>query len=237
MHQDVKAGARIAASVMILFGCAAAGAQQADLQTSATGPSAQAQVRFKMERPGLAVPTYSLEVNEDGSTRYEADEAFSGTYPPQPSFHHVDRQFTLTKATTARIFSTARALDRFTIQCESSAKNIADTGRKTLAYTGAGGDGSCAYNYSQNKQLVALTDLFEAIATTLDMGRKLDFDHRFDRLGLDAAMASLAEEVKAGRAVELGTISATLKSIANDSDLLERVRLRAEKLLESASGS
>ena len=82
--------------------------------------------------------------------------------------------------------------------------------------------------------MVALTEMFQAISLTLDMGRKLDFDHRFDRLGLDATMASLTDMVDAGRAMELGTIASTLKSIARDSDVLERVRLRAERLLKQA---
>ena len=44
--------------------------------------------------------------------------------------------------------------------------------------------------------MVALTEMFQAISLTLDMGRKLDFDHRFDRLGLDATMASLTDMVE-----------------------------------------
>ncbi len=39
----------------------------------------------------------------------------------------------------------------FNIECASKAKNIADTGKKTLSYTGADGSGSCTYNYSDNK--------------------------------------------------------------------------------------
>jgi hypothetical protein len=175
-------------------------------------------------------------VNEDGSGRYEAEQIFpaqpGGITPPEAQ--HIDRKIILSLTTTLRIFATARELNRFNMTCASSAKNIADTGAKTLRYTGEGGDGACGYNYSQDKRVVALTDLFQAIAETLDIGRKLEFDHRFDRLGLDATMATLVEEVEAGRAAELGTIYTTLKSIAQDSELLERVRLRAAKLLRQA---
>ncbi len=58
-------------------------------------------------------------------------------------------------------------------------------GRKTLRYSGPDGEGSCVYNFSENKNVVELTDLFQGIVRTLEVGRKLDFDHRFDRLGLD----------------------------------------------------
>ncbi len=82
--------------------------------------------------------------------------------------------------------------------------------------------------------MVSLTETFQAIAETLDLGRKLDFEHRFDRLGLDATMAKLAEDVDSGSAKEVVTIAATLRSIARDSEVLDRVRLRAARLLKLA---
>jgi hypothetical protein len=207
-------------------------------EAAAADSRALAQVSFAFERPGLAVPRFTLTVKEDGTGRYEAEEmlpASAGSSGSEaPATQHVDRTVRLTAATAARIFAAARALDRFNVTCESPAKNIADTGKKTLQYTGAGGDGSCVYNYSQDKRVVWLTDTFQAIALTLDLGRRLEFEHRFDRLGLDQTMAKLAEQVDAGRAMEVAAIAATLKSIARDSEVLERVRLRAERLLKQA---
>ena len=93
------------------------------------------------------------------------------------------------------------------------------------------GEGSCTYNYSESKNVTLLTEMFQGIAETMDEGRRLDQLHRYDRLGLDAAMATLAEQVAAGRALELSTIQATLRSIAGDSEVMERVRSRANTLL------
>ncbi len=76
--------------------------------------------------------------------------------------------------------------------------------------------------------------MFLAIAFTMDEGRRLDFLHRYDRLGLDAEMITLAHEVDEGRAMELGTIAPTLDAIAGDTALMQRVRLRAAKLLEQS---
>jgi hypothetical protein len=195
-----------------------------------------AQVSFQFERQGLAVPKFTFTVDATGSANYEAEEitAARGDMEgvPQPA-QHIVRTVTLTKATTERIFSTAQELDRFNVVCASKMKNIADTGTKTLRYTGEGGDGSCTYNYSENKRVTQLTDLFLAIAVTLDAGRRLDFQHRFDRLGLDATMASLAEEVDSGRAAEVGTIAPTLRSLAGDLAVLQRVRERAARLLQT----
>ena len=114
-------------------------------------------------------------------------------------------------------------------------KNIADTGTKTLTYTGADATGSCTYNYTENKDVQALTDIFQALAETMDIGRQLDHLHRYDRLGLDEAMTSLAQEVASGRALEVGTIAPSLNSIAADGQVMERVRTKAKTLLAQVS--
>jgi hypothetical protein len=124
-----------------------------------------------------------------------------------------------------------KKLDRFNVQCASKAKNIADTGTKTLSYSAPDGSGSCTYNYSENKDVQSLTEIFEGMAETMDEGRQLDHLHRYDRLGLDSAMTFLAEEVTAGHALEVGTIAASLRSIAEDADVMQRVRARARTLL------
>jgi hypothetical protein len=147
---------------------------------------------------------------------------------------HINRTLMVSPATTAKIFKTARELNDFNIECASKLKNIADTGKKTLSYTGADGHGSCVYNFSENKSVTTLTETFQAIAYTMDEGRRLEFLHRYDRLGLDAEMITLSEEVDAGRALELGAISETLTALAEDMAVLQRVRLRAAKMLDQA---
>ena len=207
--------------------------------SSTTDPPAvlQGQVDFQFERVGLPVPRYTIEVREDGTGRYQADEAStapSGSSAAVQYGKHIDRPITLSPATVTKIFKLARSLDRFDIACDSKAKNIANTGKKTLTYAGPDGRGSCVYNYSENKSVSALTDMFFAIAFTLDEGRRMEFLHRYDRLGLDAEISSLAQEEKEGRALELGTIAPTLSAIENDTALIQRVRLQAARLLEQS---
>ncbi len=200
--------------------------------------AAQPVVSFQFDRPGLPVPKFTIKVQENGSGSYEADVVpgvgGSGVEGAVVASQHVNRPISLSSATVAEVFKAARTLDHFNIACDSKAKNIANTGAKTLSYSGADGHGSCTYNYSENKDVTALTNTFLAIAFTLDEGRRLDFLHRFDRLGLDAEMNALADQVKSGGALELGTIAPTLRSIAGDEMVMERVRLRAAKLLERA---
>jgi hypothetical protein len=228
---------RIATSLFVILAIRAAQAQQTVASAPESSRTTGAEVSFEFERPGLPVPKFSLQVGEDGSAHYVADEILtqrrSADYGPSAP-QRIDRQAMISRSTTTQIFAAARELNYFNTACASKAKNIADTGKKTLRYTGDGSSGTCTYNFSQEKRVAMLTDLFLGIAHTLDVGRKLEFDHRFDRLGLDADTAALVDDVAAGRAVELATIAPTLKSIASDSEVLERVRARAIKLLQQA---
>jgi hypothetical protein len=227
------------AVVSALFGCAlalcvCASAQSADPSVPGSTKSA-AEVSFQFDRKGLPVPQFTLRIREDGTGRYEADQ---GEIPATPNSmrgqaaQHIDRPINLTSATVTKIFKGARSLNHFNIECASKLKNIADTGKKTLTYTGADGSGSCIYNYSEIKPVDTLTNEFLAIAYTIDEGRRLDFLHRYDRLGLDAEMITFGQEYDAGRALELGTITPTLAAIAGDNALIQRVRLKAQKMLE-----
>lgn len=192
-----------------------------------------AAVSFAFERPGLVVPKFTMRVGEDGAGSYQGEQAppvspYPGvSSPAQP----IDRGFTVSSATSRRIFALTRDLHNFTIVCASKARNIADTGKKTLVYKGPDGESSCSYNYSENKTVQELTGIFMGIAATMDEGRELDQLHRYDRLGLDAALTYLAQQVSAGHALELGTIEATLRSIAADADVMQRARTRANALL------
>ena len=216
-----------------------AGALHAQTATLPGSKTVQTQplIRFHFERTGLPVPVFTMQIREDGSGTYQADvvesvlsENSTRSIPPQ----HVERNLTLTPATVSKIFKAARELGYFSDTCASKAKNIADTGTKTLTYIGPNEKGSCVYNYSQNKNVAMLTDTFQGIAYTLDEGRRLDFLHRYDRLGLDDEMSSFEEQVKAGGALELGTIAPTLAAIVADMELIQRVRVQAEKMLEKA---
>lgn len=224
-------------SVLLVSSALAAPAQTAAPTTDASSPK-QTEVSFHLDRPGLTVPSFTLQIREDGTGSYEADQgeiAATANSMRGQAAQHIDRPIKLTSGTVAKIFKATKAADYFKIECASKLKNIADTGKKTLTYTGAGGSGSCTYNYSENKSVETLTDTFLAIAYTIDEGRRLEFLHRYDRLGLDAEMISFSQELEAGRALEVGTISSALAAIVDDMAVIQRVRLRAQKLLEQVA--
>lgn len=236
----MKAFVRILLGAILLAYSADFGVAQTVQPVSDTSARTPASVSFQFDRIGLPVPHFLLKVREDGTGNYQAEQAARASSDSSvrgEAAQHIDRTIGLSGALTEKIFAAARTLDHFSITCASKAKNIADMGTKTLTYSGADGSGSCIYNYSENKTVAMLTEMFQGLAYTMDEGRKLDFLHRYDRLGLDAEMNNLVEEVEAGRALELGTISTTLASIADDTALIQRVRLHAAKLLEKAKDS
>src|SRR5260370_42302426 len=71
----------------------------------------------------------------------------------------------------------------------------------------------------------------------MDVGRRLDFERRFDRLGLDAELIALEHAVEEKDALELGNIAPTLSAIAGNQEMMKRVRIRATKLLEQSDGA
>ena len=119
--------------------------------------------------------------------------------------------------------------------CETKSKNLANMGQKDVVYTPAdGAEVHCSFNYTDNKPLGEALDYVLSMVSTLQAGLELERLHRFDRLGLDPVMVRLAEDAKTGHAVEIGAIRPTLESLASDDALLERVRSRAQQLLQAA---
>lgn len=213
--------------LLVLLGAAAHGVGG---QVAAEA-KANAVITFRLERPGLPVPSYLFTVHEDGLGSYLV------TYPPT-GYANVPESVTmplqLRERTTAGLFEKVRSTDRLRGGCESKAKNIANTGMKTLSYAGPDGTASCTFNYTESKAVTSLTDTFLGMAYTLDAGRDLQQKHRFDHLGLDREMNSLVEAVRDGKALEVASIAPILHSLVDDTALLERVRTRAAKLLEQS---
>ena len=187
-------------------------------------------VQFGFERPVAGV-SYRFVLREDGSGTYRA--TYQATPPAIPG-ETVEVPLRVHAGTAKKIFEQARSTVPLHGNCETKAKGIAQTGIKSLTYIQeAGAPGSmCAWNYSEKVAVRGLQDEFQAMASTLDEGRKLQMEQRFDRLGMDREMGLLVDEVKDGRAQGLENIAPVLQGIVDDVSLLERVRTRAKMLLD-----
>lgn len=188
---------------------------------------------FHFVRPGLPVPEYQFRLCM--APGCESTYTTVGETPGDPH-SSAGKKLDLSGPMRARIVSLFDATHGLT-RCASKAKGIADTGSKTLSTADISGGNavSCTYNYSESKPVVELTTIFQGMAFTLDEERKLAHLHRYDRLGLDAEMMNLYTAAQDGRALEMGNIAPELRALADDTDVLERVRLRAAALLQMAA--
>lgn len=119
--------------------------------------------------------------------------------------------------------------------CETKSKGIAHMGDKVFEYTPQDGTVQrCAFNFTDNKPLSQALEYVYAMTSTLQAGMELERLHRYDRLGLDPVMIRLMADANDGHAVEFGVIRPTLESLLMDVQVLDRVRLRAQQLLDMA---
>lgn len=216
------------AAILILFFAGSALANNPDMSAGRAG------IRFTFENPKLEPAVYSLEIFEDGSGSYTTP--IGGDSEAQPEM----RAIRIHDPLRSKLFQAARADHFFAMDCEAPHNKVAFTGKKTLAYTGPDGTGSCTFNYSREQSVNQIATELISVAYTLEEGDRLKIEHLHDRLSLDAELESLADAAQDHRALELGNIASELESIANDEAVLERARTRARTLVsepDSARGS
>jgi hypothetical protein len=204
----------------------------------AQAPAAQDGVfTADFSNPNIAPSHWVLTLRRDGSGHFHAEGAKDGV-PLKKTGIEVpseDRDVQLSKEFTAQVFTLAQQHNWFNENCESRAK-VAFQGWKKISYSGPEGQGSCTFNYSQDKQIQELGESIIGVAETLHEGAKLELLLVHDRLGLDREMEYITDGTKEGRLREIVVIRDILQRLAQDDELLERVRKRARNLL-AKSGS
>ena len=204
-------------------------------QVTPVEPPTGSYITFKFDwDQGRPWVRYSIAIDDAGNAHFDGvgnpiDSGDSDTF---------SQDFTITDVSRRKIFELARKLDYFQGNFEAKQKNIAKTGQKTLGYHGqsVGGQaigGSTTYNYSTNSDVQELTRLFQAIATTLDFGRKLAFKYRFDKLGLDAELRDLQDMQASHFVEELQAIEPILQKIADDPNMMHINRVTAKQMLKT----
>jgi hypothetical protein len=187
-------------------------------------------VAFSYKFPGVPVPEWGIEIYRDDKGRYwEASPAIEAN-PAGKTWRDIE----VSEPTRRRMLSAYPAV--LAGKCETRTKNVANSGRKELTYAFGTAMNSCVFNISDDKGVTASLETFMAVAETIQLGEQLEEKHRYDRLGLDAVMTTLLDELKDGRAIELPNIVRTLKRLADDPEVLQRVRSRAVTLLGTLPG-
>jgi hypothetical protein len=188
--------------------------------------------------PGLSPSHWTLTIHPDGSGHFRS---VRGSRPAngepegqqQIDAPNLDRDIRVSADFAERVFEITRQHRLFSSGCESH-WNVAFQGWKKLSYIGPEGEGSCEFNYSKDKDIQALGDSLQAVAETILEGARLETLAQHDRLGLDREMEYLVSAARDGRAQQMTAIQEVLERLADDPDVLERVRKRARVLLAEA---
>jgi hypothetical protein len=145
------------------------------------------------------------------------------------------RNFQLSPDLRDQIFSLAHSADYFRGDFEFRKHKVAFAGTKTLEYSAPTIQGKASFNYSQNPYVSKLADIFEGIAFDLQTETRLQRLLRYDRLGLNQELAILEQRAKSGDWVAPQLLTKVLQQIANDRNVMDIARRRAQHLLKVAS--
>jgi len=194
-------------------------------------PDAQAPTITYEQDWKVADPSwYEISISSAGESTYQSKPL---TKENEPAGDPYSRRFIASAATREQVFQLAKALNDFQGQFETKAK-VAQTGKKTLSYRDGAKQSSTSLNYSDNPQMNQLIAIFQKISTTFELAQKLDFDIRFDKLGLDRDLKSLERLQTENQLYELQVISPMLERIANDNGIMNIARQRARRLLDKS---
>jgi len=171
---------------------------------------------------------YQITVDQNGQATYESRPRSTAN---QPEGEPYTLHFIMSQPARTRVFQIANALHDFQGNFETRAK-IAQTGKKTLTFRQGDKEKKTTLNYSDNPQMNELISLFQKMSTTFETAQKLDYDMRFDKLGLDRDLKSLVQLDKDNQLAELQVIAPTLERIANDPSIMNIARQKAKELLQ-----
>lgn len=196
-------------------------------------PAVQAaSVTYAVESEQRDPARFSLAVDLVGHAVYQADEAPGEEGEPREPYR---AEFEVSPATRDRIFGLAQATGYFEGDFEFRKHRIAQTGRKTLTYRDGMRTTSTTLNWSENKQIQQLIDIFESIALTQSLARRLALQRRFDKLGLDATLKRMEQLRRSNFLGELQAIAPLLRQIAADRGVMKLARDRANRLLDQVA--
>jgi len=176
----------------------------------------------------------TITVQATGPARYVSRNPFT---PPDQTGADPDYllDFTLSSRNQKKLFDDAKEANYFNGDFSYKKHPVASTGKKPLTYSDPVRHSTTTYTYSENKAIEEITDLFSGISNTIEHGRKLVYLHRFDKLGLEEELKGMENAAESHNLAELQIIAPTLKSIADDTTVLNIARQRARKLLAKAN--
>ena len=190
-----------------------------------------ATITLTFDFPGSQPEHFSMRVQTDGKASYESRSKLSPDSEDTDSFNY---EFAVSPATLQKIFDLAAKADYFRKDLDSHRKKMAFTGKKTLAYKDGQRSGESTFNYSANPSVQELTNLLQSVSGTLEIGHRLEYDRRYQKLALDQDLKGLEEQARSSFVIELQAIAPILQQIIGDASVINVSRGRAQRILERA---
>jgi hypothetical protein len=190
-----------------------------------------ATVTFSLDFPGSDPDHYSIAVRADGHVAYASSAKISSDSDDRENYQ---TEFTMSDATRTEIFDLTARAHYFSGKIDSGNKKLAFTGTKKLTYTDGQKDSSAEFNYSSQPAVQQLAAVFQSISATLEFGRRLAYDHRYQKLALDEELKHMESQAAAGELAELSAVKTILQAIYDDASVINVVRARAQRIMESA---
>jgi hypothetical protein len=188
------------------------------------------QVTFELNWRVAEPQYYKISVEPTGNASYQSQPlGQEGTTSGDPYM----LRFIASEPTRTKVFQLAQELNYFKGNFETRSK-VAQTGTKTLTYRFGDKETKTTLNYSDSPLMNELIGIFLKMSSTFEMGRKLDYDLRYDKLGLDRDLKSMEEMNKSHQLIEMQVIAPTLQHIASDQAIMNIARQRARRLLEQS---
>lgn len=218
-----------------IFGVGAAG-QTPKLEPQVpNGITAIPTVAFEFELTGADPAHYDVAVEARGRAAYRSTGHQTSDSPGSASGDPYTLKFTISPGTTQEIFDLAARAHDFEKPVAYTKGRLANMGAKTLTYADEKVFHQQTYNYSTVAAVMQLTELFQNLSTTLELGRKLEYMYKYEKLGVDDVLKEIEDEAKANQLIELQALEPLLKQIAGDESVMNISRQRAGRLLKMGS--
>ncbi len=188
-------------------------------------------VAYEQTFPGSEPAHYVISITSECHGTYQSEEKIIDPSAAGESFHF---DFTFTPATCTKIFDLTKQAHYFEGNLDSRKKNIASTGMKTLSYKDDQRSTKATFNYSPIPAVLELTRIFQSLGATMEFGRRLEYDRRYQKLALDEDLKKMEGQTGVNALEELSAIVPTLQKIVNDPSMMNVVRARAQRLIAGA---
>ena len=233
--------------LLLLLACMLLGrtsAQTVNLDPGLSGDQPYPTVTFEWASRTATPVHYAITADSMGRAAYRADEVGSNGIQETQTGAPYLLDFILSSATSARIFALAHQADYFRGSSPATPGGR-DTAIKTLRYSeGAstlsghwtsGVRNETTYAVSNNPAIRQLTDIFERISATVELGRRLDSLYRSHDPALVGELRRANTLAEQHGLLELQAIAVSLHDLANDPALPPAARQDARNLLDLAA--